>query len=90
MADETTAPDTEPEWILKFTLRGGDTVEWIAAKAAVLGVLEELQKHESEFGKVGWLHFPRGAVNMTEVQAVTTSPKPSETKPASRARIIWC
>ncbi|MBK5923738.1 hypothetical protein CCR90_08070 [Rhodovulum sulfidophilum] len=98
MADETTAPDTdldaEPEWILKFSIKGGDTVEWIAAKSAVFGALEELNKRECETGPVGWVFLPQGAINMSEVRYVSIHPRPAEAepkpKPARRARFIWC
>ncbi|MCE8442410.1 hypothetical protein [Rhodovulum sulfidophilum] len=95
MADETIARDiardAEPEWILKFSIKGGDTVEWIAAKSTVFGALEELNKRECETGPVGWVFLPMGAINMSEVRYVSIHPRPRETKPepARRARFTW-
>ncbi|BAQ67859.1 plasmid partitioning protein ParB [Rhodovulum sulfidophilum] len=97
MADEATAPDiardAEPDWILKFSIKGGDTVEWVAAKSTVFGALEELNKRECETGPVGWFFLPLGAINMSEVRYVSIHPRPLETKPdpkpARRARFTW-
>ncbi|RAP39388.1 hypothetical protein BYZ73_20780 [Rhodovulum viride] len=84
------APDAEPDWTLKFTLRGGDTVEWIAAKSVVFGALEELKTHDRATGPLSWFFLPMGAINMGEVRVVTIRPCPPETKPdpepARRAR----
>ncbi|RAP39285.1 hypothetical protein BYZ73_21325, partial [Rhodovulum viride] len=68
---QDTARDAEPDWILKFTLKGGDTVEWIAAKSVVFGALEELKTRDRETGPLNWFFLPMGAINMGEVRVVT-------------------
>ncbi|TDX31168.1 hypothetical protein [Rhodovulum visakhapatnamense] len=99
MSDDITATDQprdpagrapEPDWILKFSIKGGDIVEWIAAKSAVFGALEELKTQDRATGPLSWFFLPMGAINMGEVLFVTIRPRPPEPQPepepARRAR----